>query len=365
MKAIFDLERYNVILIGDVYVSPDTMEAAIRSSKLPVGTVKKAFWGTQSKDDFARLQLRIERDGPETADYPQELEQEVEEADIVMTHFCPIPEKLIKKGKKLKAVLTCRGGVEHIDVKAATNNGIMVINVIRNAETVAEFVLGMCISLLRNIAHSHHALRCGEWKKNYFNEGYVKNLSSQTIGLLGAGSVGIAFARYLLALDIPVMVYDPYVDEERIEQAGIGRVQLVSSMEAVFRNADVVSLHMRLTKDNEGIINKDCFSVMKPTAYFVNTARGGLVNYADLIDALQKRLIMGAALDVYEQEPLQADNPLLELDNVLLTPHIAGTTVDAVPQSPLMLMKEVDRMIDAGNIGRIVNYNELKGRGSI
>lgn len=356
MRSIFSQKDFNVVVIGDAYVSPDTMEAAVLESKLSVKNVKKLFWGTDDTSEFDQNQMKVERGGPEAVPYPKELDECIQTADIIMTHYCPIPEVIFKKGKRLKAIITCRGGVEHIDMVAATKRQIAVVTVVRNAEAVAEFTLGMCISLTRNIATSHHALKCKKWEKQYFNTPYVMTLSQYKVGLVGLGNIGIAFARKLLALGVSVIAYDPYVTDKRLEQEGVSAVNLVDSAEDIFRTADIVSLHMRLTKETERTIDWKCFSLMKPTAYLVNTARGGLINYEDLFRALQEEVILGAALDVFEKEPVEMNNPLLSMDNVLLTSHIAGTTVDAISQAPYLLMKEVNCIVDKGSTHCIVNY---------
>jgi len=356
MESIFNQKDCNVVVIGDTYVSPDTMEAAVFASKLSVKSVEKLFWGTDDKDEFDQNQMKVERGGAEAVPYPKELDECIRTADIIMTHYCPIPEAVLQAGKQLKAIITCRGGVEHIDMVAATKRQIPVVTVVRNAEAVAEFTLGMCISLTRNIATSYHALKCKKWEKQYFNTPYVMTLSQYKVGLVGLGNIGLAFARKLLALGVMVVAYDPYVTPKRLEQEGVSAVELVDSTEEIFQTADIVSLHMRLTKETERTIDWKYFSLMKPTAYLVNTARGGLINYEDLHRALQEKVILGAALDVFEKEPVESDNPLLAMENVLLTSHIAGTTVDAISQAPYLLMKEVDRIVDTGTTHCIVNY---------
>ncbi|MFR1150581.1 MAG: NAD(P)-dependent oxidoreductase [Butyricicoccus sp.] len=129
-----------------------------------------------------------------------------------------------------------------------------------------------------------------------------------------------------------------------------------STLETLFEQGDIVSLHLRLTPDTEHMIGMQYFSRMKKTAYFINTARGGLVDQLALVEALQQGCMAGAALDVYDSEPLAVDDPLLQMDNVLLTPHIAGTTVDAIPRAPFLLMREVDRFLADGVTDRVVNH---------
>lgn len=353
---------YRVVAVGDVFVSPDTMEQALAGCSLGVGKIEKLFWGTSDKDLFAKRQINIERNGPNAEAYAEGLDEAIADAEILMVHFCPVPGKLIEKAKHLKIILTCRGGLENVDVKSASEHGIPVVNVIRNAEPVADFALGMILDITRNITSSSRRLfEKGEWAKTFPNSPYVTTLNSLTIGFVGLGNVGIALATRLHALGVSMIGFDDYVPRERLEKNGLGAIEMVGTMDEVFERADVVTLHLRLTDENAGCIDKNRFKRMKKSAYFLNTARGGLVNEADLIDALESRSIAGAALDVLMMEPLPKDSRLLTLDNVLITPHIAGMTVDAIPMSPFMLTSVVEKIIKNGLTERIVNYSAVKG----
>lgn len=348
-----------IVVVGDVFVSPETMVQALRESAICCGEIRSCYWGTPDKQAFTARQLKLERGGPEAAPYADGLDEAIADADILMTHFSPVPRALIQKASKLRLILTCRGGMEHIDLAAASERGIPVINVIRNAEPVADFALGLMLSLTRDIALSHTRMKQGEWMKGFYNSDFLMTLNSHLVGLAGVGNVGIALARRLKALGVPMIAYDAYTSRERLEKAGLGEIELVDSLEALFERADIVSLHLRLTPETEHMIGEAYFSRMKKTAYFINTARGGLVHQPALAAALRRGELAGAALDVYDAEPLAADDPLLGLDNVLLTPHIAGTTVDAIPRSPFLLMREVDRFLQDGVLDRVVNHDQL------
>ena len=351
----FTTQPQNVIVVGDAFVSPDTMEQAVCESALCCEHIQKLFWGSSDKQAFTARQLKVERGGPEAVPYADGLDEAIADADVLLVHFNPVPRALLEKAKNLKLILTCRGGLEHIDIAAASERGIPVLNVIRNAEPVADFALGMMLCLTRDIALSHLKMRGGEWCKNYYNSDFLMTLSSHTVALAGIGNVGAALARRLLALGVPVIAYDAYTNPEKLAQAGLGAVKLVDSLETLFEQGDIVSLHLRLTPETEHMIGMPYFSRMKKTAYFINTARGGLVDQPALVEALQQGCMAGAALDVYDSEPLGADSPLLQMDNVLLTPHIAGTTVDAIPRAPFLLMREVDRYLQDGVTDRVVN----------
>ena len=165
--------KQNVIVIGDVFVSCETMADAIRKSSIRVGELHEVFWGENTIESFSKKQVNIEKNGPDAESYPEELDTLIEDADVIMMHFAPIPSKLIAKAKHLKCILTCRGGLEHVCVEEASKRNIPVVNVIRNAEPVADFALGLIIALTRNIATSHAKLIRGEWSKSYPNYDYT------------------------------------------------------------------------------------------------------------------------------------------------------------------------------------------------
>lgn len=349
-------EPLNVVVIGDVHVTPVMLEEAVRSAPLQVEKLTQLRWGPDNENDFSVPQQAIEKGGAEAVPCAAGLDEAIVDADVLVTHFSPVPRKVLEKAKRLKAVLTCRGGLEHIDVAAATELGIPVVNVIRNAIPVAEFALGLILSATRCIAVSNHQLMQGNWQRNYPNQPYVACLGNITVGLAGLGNVGIELATRLAALGVPLMAYEPCVDAERLARNGLDGLELVGSLEELFERADVISLHMRLTPETTGIVNAKLLEKMKPSAYLVNTARGRLVEQQDLIDALRGERIAGAALDVFETEPTPVPSGFAGLENVTLTPHIAGTTPDALPKSPLLLMAEVDKIIQKGFTERVVNY---------
>lgn len=359
MLAQLQKEKQNIVVVGDVFVAPDTMAAALERSSIAIGKISEVFWGEPDVTSFSVRQVNIEKNGPDAEAYPTELDSLIEDADVLMTHFAPIPRNLIEKAKRLKVILTCRGGLEHICVDAATQHNIPVVNVIRNAEPVADFTLGLIIALTRNIASSHRLLMEGKWTKDFPNYQYTTTLSQLKVGIAGLGNVGIVLAKYLRALGVSVLGHDDYITKESLVQNGLGDVEMMD-LKTLFQEADVISMHLRLTEETRGMIDQSFFQLMKPGGYFINTSRGGLVNQRDLIDALRAHSIAGAALDVFEAEPITREMGFSALDNILLTPHIAGDTVSAVPESPFLLMREFEAVLANGNIGRIVNARGLK-----
>ena len=349
----------NVVAVGDAFVSCETMKEALQTSKINIAKISTAFWGTPDKEEFTKRQLNIEKNGPKAETYAEGLDNLITDADVLINHFSPIPDTLIKKATRLKLILTCRGGLENIDVAAASKRNIPVVNVIRNAIPVAEFALGLILSVTRNIASSHRLLMDGKWEKNYPNSNSLTTLANLKVGLAGLGNVGIELATRLKALGVPMIAFDKYLSMDRLKRNGLENIELVSSLEELFRRADIVSMHLRLTPETKQLVDKRYFSIMKPTAYFINTSRGGLINQDDLIDVLSRHAIAGAALDVFNTEPIPANSALLNFDNVVLTPHIAGTTVDAIPKSPFLLINELNKIMTKGTTERIVNLDKI------
>lgn len=359
MKDKLLSKNMKVVCIGDIYVSPDTMEDAILKSKIDCGKIVKLFWGSKNKEEYAKRFMNIERMGPEAEPYADDMAEECKDADVIFTHVGPVPKEIINNAKNLKLILTTRAGVEQIDVTAASKRNIPVFNVIRNAEPVADFVLGLMLSLTRNIVLSDRQIHQGKWEKTFYNSNNSMILNNHTVGLIGVGNVGMAIANRLKALSVPTIAYDEYTTKEALAKAGLENIDLVNSLDELYAKADILSLHLRLTKETEDTINYNSFKKMKKTAYFINSARGGLVNNDDLVKALKEKEIAGAALDVFKNEPLEQDSELRNMDNVILTTHIAGTTVDAVPKSPYLTLKEFDKFITQGYTQRIVNKKNI------
>jgi D-3-phosphoglycerate dehydrogenase len=245
--------------------------------------------------------------------------------------FPPIGKAIIEKAKNLKYIAVLRAGTENIDSDYAETKGIEVLNTLgRNARSVAEFTLGMILSEIRNIARAHAALKAGEWRKDFPNSAAIPELNEKTVGLVGFGNIGRLVAHYLQAFGSKVIVYDPYI---KAAPEGIALV----SLEELLKTSDVVSIHARLSDETYHLIGEKELALMKPTAILVNTARSGLVDEAALLYALENKEIMGAAIDVFDEEPIDADHPYIKLDNVTLVPHLAGSTRDAFAKSPKLM----------------------------
>jgi len=275
---------------------------------------------------------------------PEEMIKIVKNIDILVVHTAPVTASVIEAGKSLKLICCTRGNPVNIDVNAAKKRGIPIVYTPgRNAEAVAEFTIGLIIALTRNIAIAHTSLKKEKiWKDElYCYDSSGPELKGRIIGVIGFGRVGLIVTEKAKALGMNVLVFDPYVKIENIVSAGANPVNL----DTLLSNSDIVTIHARLTDETRGMIGARELSLMKKTAYLINTARGKIVDQKALYDALKNKLIAGAALDVFEHEPLSPDNPLLSLNNVILTPHIAGASRDTVHRAADMVAKDIVRFL--------------------
>lgn len=217
------------------------------------------------------------------------------------------------------------GRVDNFDLEAARARGITVARTTgSNAVPVAEFTLGLIIALMRNLSWGHHTLREGEWRTNQSPKPSLM-LSGKTVGIIGFGAIGQNLARLLRPFGGPIL-YSKTTRLTEAEEQALGARH--ATLEDILEQSDVVSLHCPLTPRTAGMIDRAALRRMKRTAVLINVARGGVVVEADLVEALRAREILGAAMDVFETEPVPPDNPLLRMENVVVTPHIAAMAAD-------------------------------------
>lgn len=347
-----------IVIVGDLVVPCNLLEEAARSL-LPngEGEIVAVEWPCESRSEFQKKAFNIEKNGPTAEPVPNEVYKEVADADILLTHFCPVPEKLVEAGQKLSLIGTCRGGMEHIDIAAATKRNIPVIHCIRNAEATSDMAIGLLFAETRNIARAHAALKQGEWRKDYVNSSYTTSLCEMTLGVVGLGHIGKLVAKKAHGIGMKVIAFDPFVSQAEADAAGLS-ITMVEK-ENLFKTADVISLHMRLTPETENSIGKELLALMKPTAYLINTSRAGVLERAAFLNALENKKIGGAALDVFWEEPIPKDDPLLKLDNLTMTPHTAGNVVDALPKSPLLLARTIQDFWAKGTSDMVVNLRQI------
>jgi len=270
------------------------------------------------------------------------LADEIGEADAIAVRVARIGRDLLEQAKKLRVIAKHGVGYDNIDVEAATEKRIVVVNTPQaNAESVAEHNLGLMLSLAKKICVSDRALREDRLRRR---EDYIgTEIKDKKLGLVGLGRIGSELARKCkIAFDMDVIAYDPYVSKERAEQLGCAKAE---KLDEVLREADYVVICVPLTKETAGLIGARELTLMKANACLINSSRGGIVDEAALYDHLVKGKIAGAAMDVFLTEPPPADHPLLKLDNFIATPHIAGMTAEAMRRMAVTVAEEILRVL--------------------
>lgn len=345
------------LLLGDAMIGNTGFQNAWAKHLAEYGDVKFAGDWEPSWDQLQYRRLEVEKRGPEIEPCDPLVLEHGSDANVLMGLFVPVSSKVMEAMPNLRMVGVSRAGLENVNVEEATKRGILVFNVMgRNAHAVSDFAVGMMLAEGRNIARAHYSIKTGQWRKTFSNSSCVPELNGKTIGLVGFGYIGHLVAKKLSGFDANVIVYDPYANPETIKASGCTPVGL----EELFQTSDFVSMHARLTESNKKMIDDRLIRMMKPTAYFINTARAGLVDQDALADALREGRIAGAALDVFTTEPIDPASPFLELDNVTLTTHLAGTTSDALSNSPFLLAADMAAFLKGEKARFIVNPKVLE-----
>ena len=273
---------------------------------------------------------------------------------VVVRSSTKITKKIIEKSKRLKVIARAGVGVDNVDVKSATNNGIVVMNSPQStSRTTAEHAISLIFSLARKIPFAHFSTINKKWQKEIFKG---IELKSKTVGLIGCGNIGSEVAKIAISLQMNVIVYDPYLSSDRIESLDAEK----ASLDEVLTLSDFVSLHLPLMNNTKNLIDIKKIKLMKKSSYLINAARGGLINENDLYKALQKKIIAGAALDVFENEPL-VNSPLHSLDNIILTPHLGASTVEAQSAASLQISNQISEFLKNGSITNSVNMSSITG----
>ncbi len=275
---------------------------------------------------------------------PEEIVRFIDGAEILINHLAPISDEMLGRLAPLKLIAVARGGPVNIDIEACRRRGVLVVNAPgRNASAVAEFTVGAILAETRLIRAGHEALRRGVWRGDLYRADRTgTELSELTVGLIGYGFIGTRVVRLLKPFGCRILVCDPY---KTLFAADAADGVLQVGLDQLLAESDVVSLHARVTPQTKGFLAAAQFARMKRGAYFINTARGPMVDYEDLRAALESGHLRGAMLETFWLEPPPPDAPLLKLDNVTLTPHIAGASTTTVKIAARMAAEEVRRYL--------------------
>jgi D-3-phosphoglycerate dehydrogenase / 2-oxoglutarate reductase len=286
---------------------------------------------------------------------PEDLESIIGAYDaLVIRSATRVTEDLLEAASNLKVVGRAGIGLDNVDIPAATKRGVVVMNTpTGNVITTAEHAVAMMLALTRNIPQGTATLKSGRWEKKKLQGQEIFN---KTLGVIGFGKIGSIVADRAKGLRMQVIIHDPHVTFEQIEKAGFESV----SLDDLLKRSDYITVHVPKLKETQGFINQSVFERMKDGVRFINCARGGIVNEADLYDAMKSGKVAGAALDVFETEPPEA-SPLFELDNFICTPHLGASTQEAQANVAIAVAEQIIAYLTTGTVINSVNTPSVTG----
>ncbi len=280
---------------------------------------------------------------------PEELEGIIGQYDaLVIRSATRVTAEILEAATNLKVVGRAGIGVDNVDVPAATKRGIVVMNTPGgNTVTTAEHALSLMLSLLRNIPQATMSMKEGRWEKKKFQG---RELCGKTLGVLGLGNIGATVADRAIGLKMKVVAYDPFISEERAAKIGVE----LADLDELYRRCDIVTVHVPLLEDTRNLIGREALSKMKPGAYLICAARGGIVDEEALLEALDSGTLAGAALDVFSEEP-PGLTPLVQHPNVICTPHLGASTAEAQEAVAIQVADQIADYLTTGTIRNAVN----------
>ena len=283
-----------------------------------------------------------------------ELKEKLPQINILIVRSrTQVDKDLLETARNLKLVLRAGIGLDNVDVPACTDLGIVVMNApTGNIVTTAEHTLAMIFAVSRHIPQADATLRTGKWEKKKFQG---NELRGKTLGLLGLGNIGRTVAERALGLGMKVIAHDPYVNPEA---AAKQKIHLVG-FEELLSSSDYVSVHVPLLKSTQHLLNAAALRKMKKGAYLINCARGGIVDEKALLEVLSEKHLSGAALDVFETEPLPADSPLLKCNDLVITPHLGASTEEAQVQVSLEVADQIGLYVEQGVLKNAINVPNI------
>jgi len=322
-----------VLAVGDGFVLVSLLRDALREHVAGELEIREHElpWPEQPFADVGEVH---EASGSE-----DELIEALGDAAVCVTQLAPITRRVLEACPDLRFVGVSRGGPVNVNIEAATAHGVLVSNAPgRNATATSEFTIGLILATLRRICETHGSLSSGHWRGEFFR--YPETgieLEDATVGVLGYGTVGARVAGLLAAFGAQVLVYDPYAEAQ-----GPGIVQ-VDELAELLARAQILTLHMRAGEETERMIDADALAALPDGAVLINAARGSLLDYEALFDALESGHLAGAGLDVHPVEPVPGDSRLFTAPNVVMTPHVAGASRQVAHNAARIVAEEVAR----------------------
>lgn len=281
----------------------------------------------------------------------------VKDADAVIVQFAPITRRVIQSMERCKVIVRYAIGVDNIDLDAATEKGIYVANVPDySIDEVSNHAIALMMALAKKLIPLAASVKQGKW--DYTVTKPLYRMRGQTLGLVGFGRIPYMVAEKMRGFGLKIVAYDPFVNPEIARKLGVELVSLKELLEI----SDYVSVHCPLTKDTYHLLSEPEFHLMKPSAILINTARGPIIEEAALVAALRQGEIAAAGLDVLEEEPIRPDSPLLRMDQVIVTPHNAWYSEDAVATLQCSVAEEVARVLTGNQPKNLVNKAVLEKR---
>ena len=282
----------------------------------------------------------------------EEIIEKAKDADAILTAGAPMTRRVMEALPKCQVIVRYGIGYDTVDVDAATDSGILVVNIPDFCtEEVSNHAIALLLACAKKLALLNSGTKEGRWAESKRAQIPMVAIYGQTLGLVGCGNIGRMAARKAQCFGLTTIGYDPYVDESLAKEHGITLV----SLPELLRESDFVSMHTLLNQETWHLIGEKELKQMKPSAYFINTARGSVVDEAALIEALQEKWIAGAGLDVFEKEPVEPDNPLLKMDNVVVTPHSASYSDAAFQRLRTSVGREAARVLSGRWPKNVVN----------
>lgn len=344
-----------VLVSGDDFVAPELFSAALT----------EAAPETELTFRTLRTHWPVEPFGPvggvqEASGTEEQVIEALGDAEVAVTQMAPFTRRVFEAAPNLRMIGVCRGGPVNVDLDAATEYGVAVSFAPgRNAAAAAEFALGLMLAALRRISAADADLKRGTWRGDFYaydNAGV--ELEGSTVGLVGYGAIGARVARVLNAFGARVLVHDPYTDEARAAADGVE----LTTLDELLNRSRVVSLHARLTPETRQLLNGENLKLLPHGAVLVNSARGGLLDYAPLPALLESGQLGALAVDVYDVEPPPTDWPLHSAPNVITTPHLGGATRQTAERAAAISAGEAARFLRGEPLQHLANPEVTQGR---
>src|SRR5580704_4626171 len=341
-----------ILVAGDHFILPSIFADAIRNE------VKTAIEFCEYQSPWPGVPFGEIGEVTEASGSEEEIIEALQGASIYVANHAPLTKRVLESAPDLRLAVIARGGPTNANVKVATQHGVLVCNAPgRNATATAEHTLSLILAVLRRIPESHAALAHGEWRGDYyeFNKCGLE-LEDSIAGLIGYGAIGSRVARMLRGFGCQVLVYDPYVKPEMV-----GDLAQIVKFDELLARSQVVSLHARATAETRGMIGRKQLAEMPSGSVLINCARGTLVDYDAVCDALDSGHLWGAGFDVFPEEPIPADSRLLTTPHIVMTPHIAGASKQTAEKAARIAAGEVRRFLNHEPLEHCVNPEAVAG----